>query len=127
MAKVLFLDDDRERQKVFKREMIGHNVIVVETPEEAFEVLDRHSRFDIASLDHDLFGQVFQPSDEKSGFAVCEYIDEMPDEDKPEKIICHSYNDEGVATMMALLVTAIAAPFNSDEYWMYFPRTRAVE
>lgn len=82
-----------------------------------------YSPFDIALLDHDLFGKIYQPSDDKSGFAVCEYIDnELEPDKRPKQVICHSYNPDGVAAMLAILSTqkGIAAPFDSDEYWGHF-------
>jgi hypothetical protein len=115
--RILFLDDDVSRTRKFQQRTIGHNTVCIETPEEAFNALDKYPKFDIASLDHDLFGKIFQPSDDKSGFAVCEHIDNMNADDRPERVICHSYNDQGVEAMTALLPTAIAAPFGSDAYW----------
>lgn len=124
--RILFLDDDKERTSKFKQATIGQVVYCVETPEEAKEALDRHSQFDVASLDHDLFGQIFQPSDEKSGFAVCEYIDDMEADARPKKVVCHSYNPDGVDAMVAMLrgsyhlEDVFAAPFGTDEYWQQF-------
>lgn len=123
---VLFLDDDKKRGSTFQRRMIGHNITFVETPEVAIEAL-KGKRFDIASLDHDLFGKVFQPSDEKSGFAVVEFIDKMDVEARPGKVICHSYNPAGVDAMMALLVTSgVAALFDSEEYWNHLPSNEVI-
>lgn len=117
--RILFLDDDKNRILRFREAMIGHIVTTVETPEEAFAALDSQERFDIASLDHDLYGKVYQPSDEKSGFAVCEHIDNMDADNRPIKVICHSYNEDGAAAMAALL-NGIIAPFDSEEYWRHF-------
>ena len=118
--KILFLDDDPNRTLQFKGRTLKHDVTTVETPEEAFEALDKHSRFDIASLDHDLFGKIYQPSDEKSGWAVANHIEEMENSKQPLKVICHSYNPDGVAAMTATLTNGIAEPFNSPEYWEHF-------
>lgn len=125
--RILFLDDDPNRTREFRRKMIGNSVTCVETPEQAIAALNTMGRFDIASLDHDLYGKVYQPSDENSGFAVCQHIRQMDDFALPFKVFCHSFNPDGVANMMTELehiwdkfVNFGAIPFGSDEYWKQF-------
>ncbi len=132
--KILFLDDDKQRIKHFRQEMIGHEVVCVETPEEAIDALLAGDIFGIVSLDHDLYGKVYQPSDDKSGFAVCQFLRTFSEEAMPTLVICHSYNPDGVKNMMAELeplidsagLTTKAAAFNSDEYWSHIPRMGVV-
>lgn len=126
--RILFLDDDRNRSNTFVNRMYDKAITtVVETPAEAKEALERHRRFDIVSLDHDLYGKIYQPSDENSGFEVCRFLYHALDVEKlPDKIICHSYNDEGVENMMRELeplydkVRCIAEKFASEAYWGCF-------
>jgi CheY-like chemotaxis protein len=126
--RLLFLDDDKSRTRRFKQALIGHSVVCVETPEEAINALQEQDRFGLISLDHDLFGKIYQPSDEKSGFAVCQFLRSWADNDKmPDQILCHSYNAGGVEKMMAelepLAVDSYAHPFDSDDYWSRMPIT----
>jgi CheY-like chemotaxis protein len=131
--KILILDDDKQRLKHFRQEMIGHEVVCVETPSEAIDALLTQKLFDVVSLDHDLYGKVYQPSDEKSGFAVCQFLRLFAETAIPNLIICHSYNADGVKNMMDELdplvadvgTTLRAELFASDEYWSLFPRTGA--
>lgn len=126
--KILFLDDDKNRVSRFKEVVPGHEIVFVETPEEANHALERRSRFDIVSLDHDLYGKVYQPSDEKSGFAVCQFLRKMSADALPLQVICHSYNEQGVLNMMVELeplldlgMNSYNAFFDSLDYWKYFP------
>lgn len=120
MARVLFLDDDLERHERFRSIVkdCGYDVAFVETPEQAKQALNL-DRFDIASLDHDLFGKVYQPSDERSGFAVAQYIGQMAI--RPRKVLCHSWNATGASKMLAVLRDAgchsYSHPFDTSEYW----------
>ena len=71
--KVLFLDDMEDRHRIFKDKSRSHDIYQAYTVEEAIELLEMHSPFDIAYLDHDL-GGVYLPSDEKSGYEVAKFI-----------------------------------------------------
>lgn len=123
--RILFLDDDPNRHQTFRYKTIGMDKTVVETPEEAFEALVRE-QFDIVSLDHDLEGKIYCPSDEKSGFAVCQFLNTMPSEILPNKVVLHSYNEEGVRNMRRELyelgrtIRVVTAPFDCDKFWEQF-------
>jgi len=79
----------------------------------------RHGELlDLASLDHDLSGGAYEPSDHRSGYAVARYIALMPPELRPRKIILHSRNDKGVANMAASLPMAQRVEFGTPEYWL---------
>ncbi len=114
---ILFLDDDETRHRFFQRNTIGHAVTAVRTAEEAKEAL-RTKQFDVVSLDHDLGGAVFCPSDEHSGWEVARFIaNDLAD--KP-RVIVHSFNPDGIAAMMGVLlkgkVDATQAAFGSMKY-----------
>lgn len=136
--RILFLDDDPKRRQRFRDQGIGsgHEVVYAETPDEATQALERRSRFDLVSLDHDLFGKIYQPSDEKSGFAVCQFLRKLDEEKLPDVILCHSYNEQGVANMMGelapliedpFMVNSYAIPFDSQEYWERLPFKKIIE
>jgi CheY-like chemotaxis protein len=101
--KVLFLDDDKGRLKKAEILFVNDELIKVETAEQAIEILEKNSPFDLVSLDHDLGGEMFCPSDEVSGFAVAKYISQMPKDKLPKKVVVHSFNPDGAQKMMDVL------------------------
>lgn len=119
--RILFLDDDKQRLQEFADRVGYHDITLVETPGQAMEALERGDPFDVVSLDHDLFGKVYQPSDIRSGYAVCEYLNWLPREKLPNKIICHSFNENGVKAMMEKLASFCdagkAERFGTEAYW----------
>lgn len=123
--RILFLDDDPNRLSAFEAHAMaqGHDLALVTTPEDAIGTL-RVAQYDIVSLDHDLYGKVYQPSDDKSGFAVCQFIATMPKQHRPKAVICHSFNEQGVKNMVAELDKChqenIAVRFGEDRYWNLF-------
>ena len=111
--KVLFLDDDSIRLKIARKYFIGHELYLAETAAQAINLLNTESPFDLVHLDHDLGGNVFVPSDEKSGYEVAKYIYLMTN--KPKKVVVHSFNLVGAEKMMNVLssvVSVIQQPFN---------------
>jgi CheY-like chemotaxis protein len=118
--KILFLDDDPIRTAKFMEKTVGHEVLTAETAQDAIALLDTHLDFDIASLDHDLGGEVFCESNEVSGYAVAQAIDEMPVEDQPLCIIVHSFNPAGAERMANKIPAAARIPFGSEHYWRAF-------
>lgn len=100
--KILFLDDDRKRISIARQFAIGHDFTAVETVNEAVSQLNQ-STFDIISLDHDLGGEVYCKSDEKSGYEVAKHVAALPVEKLPKKVIVHSFNPGGAENMMKAL------------------------
>lgn len=116
---VLFLDDDKQRTAHFLDRMLGKvsEITCVETPEEAIHALNTQ-KFDFVSLDHDLHGKVYQPSDENSGYWVAKHIAGM--DERPASIVCHTWNESGAEAMKeALDGLAVIAPFDSQAYWRF--------
>lgn len=111
--KILFLDDDDYRIKLFKTR---HFASIVKTSHSAKFALSCCDPFDIASLDHDLGGE-YLPSDENSGYGVAKYISTM--KDPPKKIIIHSFNQVGASNMYYAMkgLNVYIAKFNSEYYW----------
>lgn len=96
--KVLFLDDMPHRHESFDEHFgDGSNDIThVETVEESINKLES-CVYDAIFLDHDLGGTYYAPSDDKSGYAVAEWIANNV-KHKPI-IIIHSMNPAGSIRM----------------------------
>ena len=109
---ILILEDDHERHKQFKQNLIGALVNIAETVEEAKEFLTKNGTgyYDLLFLDHDLGGLTMQPSGPNTGFEVAQWLSQNQ-EYKPESILLHSLNEEGRKNMKSLLPEAIEAPF----------------
>lgn len=97
--KVLFLDDNLQRRITAKSFFSDCHIVIVETAEQAIEAIDKHSPFDVVYLDHDLGGQVFVPSDEKSGFSVAQHLAKLNKKKLPTKVVIHSFNPVGAKKM----------------------------
>jgi hypothetical protein len=112
--KILFLDDQDNRHKIFIGSHKSHDIISAYTADEAIEFIRNQSPFDLVSLDHDL-GGVYLPSDENSGYAVAEYIAGMDKEKLPGEIVVHSWNESGAEKMIKKLgesgIDALYRPF----------------
>ena len=112
--KVLFLDDDLNRHRLFK-EHFGDEckeISFVETSKEAIEALS-YCDYDSIFLDHDLGGEYFTESTEQSGWGVAKWI---ADNIKYKPIIIiHSLNPAGAIRMYHTLKDAefnpILSPF----------------
>ncbi len=101
--KVLFLDDDKDRMKEAEIKFVEDELTKVETVEQAIEMLEQNSPYDLVSLDHDLGGEIFCPSDEVSGFAVAKFISQMTKDKLHERVVVHSFNPDGARNMMDVL------------------------
>jgi len=108
--RILVLDNDRARLKLFKQKLIGNVVDCVETASEAIELL-KNNIYDQVSLDHDLTEQVFQPSGPGTGFEVAQWIVDHKDR-KPKKIVIHSLNNIGAQNILSILPEADYIPGN---------------
>lgn len=112
--KVLFLDDDLNRHRMFKENFgdESNDIVYVETAKEAIEAL-QYQDFDSIFLDHDLGGEYYQPSVEGTGWEVAKYIAENLTY-KPI-IIIHSMNSAGGIRMYHVLADAgfksVLSPF----------------
>jgi CheY-like chemotaxis protein len=106
--KILVLDNEKARLKLFKQKLIGNVVDCAKTAAEAIELL-KNNDYDLVSLDHDLTGQVFQPSGPGTGFEVAQWLVEHIDR-KPKRIIIHSFNIAGAQNILAILPEAEYIP-----------------
>jgi len=99
--KILFLDDDHNRIDIVKKRWgTNHELSIAETAAEAIALLKK-IKFDLASLDHDLGGKVYQQSGENTGYEVAQFIAKM--KEPPPIVIVHSWNYHGAQNMLAEL------------------------
>jgi CheY-like chemotaxis protein len=128
--KILFLDDDSIRIRQARIDFAKDELSVAETAEQAINLLEKYSPFDTVTLDHDLGGKIYCPSDEMSGFAVAEYISKMHKEKLPKQVIVHSFNPDGAAKMTKVMhgiVPVIIKPFQMNKNLTFIPYEYAAD
>ena len=106
--KILILDDDSNRHLCFKTSLENHELTHVYTVEECVKSLETE-QFDVAFLDHDLSGKVYQTPGPDTGYAVAEWMRDNP-ERRPPKVIVHSLNAEARCLMVKTIPGAIECP-----------------
>lgn len=100
---ILFLDDDKDRQKAFKKKI--SNACIVSNVQECIDALSSGEEWDIVFLDHDLEGETFVDSERKDcGMEVARWIKEK----QPfiRQIIVHTLNTQAGEAMTQFLVDA---------------------
>jgi hypothetical protein len=118
--KILFFDDDELRHVQFKR-LVKHNYhaefFYAYDVKQAKKMLSEQY-FSVVSLDHDMSGQIYQPSGEGTGYEVAEFIATL--DTKPNIAIVHSFNEKGAPLMVDVLQKAKIntewIPFNCADY-----------
>ncbi len=122
--KLLFLDDDEYRIKIFREKMVGsgYEIYITKTVSETLAQLT-HQSFDLVSLDHDLGGEQMVASHSNTGHEVAKFIATMTD--PPKLIIVHSFNPVGAANMKKAMkfLNVKVVPFNRDYYWSLLSAT----
>jgi len=106
--RVLVLEDNKARQAKFKRGLIGHECLLVDTARDAIKALQEQT-YDAIFLDHDLYQQAYVPSGPGTGYEVAEWLASNR-EHMPARVYVHSYNDRGRAKMLEVLPDAVAVP-----------------
>jgi len=118
--RVLFLDDNLTRCAFAVVFFANDDLYVAHTVKQAIRLLDRYKRFDLVCLDHDLGGNAFAPSDEKSGCEVAKHILKLRAK-IPAEIIIHSGNIWGAKRMEDILhdqgIVSRRIPFSQWERW----------
>ena len=111
--KILVLEDNKERIKIFRdrMEMDGVSLMVCDEVEACITALENVD-YDYLFLDHDLGGHVYVESDgdEKTGWHVAKWLSEHTDR-MPENVIVHSLNESGRKNIISLLPDASDIPF----------------
>lgn len=105
--RVLVLEDNKDRRRIFKRSLLGHDGAIVETAQDAIEALEAET-WDILFLDHDLADQAYMPSGPGTGYEVAEWLSRNR-ERLPARVYIHSYNEKGRAKMLEVLPEAVVA------------------
>jgi CheY-like chemotaxis protein len=103
--RIFILEDDHERIKTFRRKLIGHEIVVAETAQEAINALGTHkdamtraSRFDLIFLDHDLGGeQMVSTAGRNTGSEVVRWM--VTEMGKCPSVIVHSLNTPAALEM----------------------------
>ena len=112
---IFILEDNEERIKSFKATYHDCDLTITTTAQEAINVLDRISLlvFDLITLDHDLGGEVYCQSDEKSGYQVAKFLSARM---IPCPVIIHSWNPVGAKNMLRALPEACIIPFDNKRH-----------
>lgn len=107
--RILVVEDNPERIKKFKRELIGQDVDYEEDAESAIRLVQT-VKYDLIFLDHDLGGLAYVPSnDPNTGYQVAKAIKNT--ENESAYVIIHSCNSVGAQAIKYELPKAILAPF----------------
>lgn len=106
--KILVLDDQESRLIIFRRKLIGHDVVCVKTASDAISNFSEYD-FDCVFLDHDLGDKVMEISGPGTGYEVAEWLRDHPDR-RPQQIIVHSFNPVGAKNMTSILPGSIYKP-----------------
>ena len=99
--KILILEDNTERIKLFKKNLIGHDVKTTEFVDECKQYLTEY-KFDFIFLDHDLGGKTFVESggSEPTGYDIASWIvTDLKEENYPIAVLIHSLNPYGAQKM----------------------------
>lgn len=105
--RIFVLEDNPERNKKFRRELIGNEVVIVEDVSSAKSQIN--IKFDLLFLDHDLGGQEMVPSGDDTGYEVAKILSQSINRDTP--VVIHSCNHAGARAMQFCLPQAKLIPF----------------
>ena len=101
-AKVLILEDSKERQEQFKKNFKDADITIVEHKAEAVAAL-LSQKWDYMFLDHDLGGKAYvNVEEEDSGSGVARWLKDHP-QSMPSHIFVHSVNEAGAKNIISLI------------------------
>ncbi len=103
--KILILEDSIERIKYFRIKFKDDILLITKSTKQAISWLNG-IEFDAIYLDHDLGDEVFQKSEEGTGYEVAVWMEQNPSK-QPPKIVLHSMNWVGVNNMKKALPNAV--------------------
>lgn len=101
VLRILVLEDDEKRIKIFQRLAISATVHFVTNPEQAKAYLSEYE-YDRIYLDHDLLPHHYgnkRPPDNETGYAVAEFLSRRPELSRDADIVLHSLSESGVDRM----------------------------
>jgi CheY-like chemotaxis protein len=106
---ILILEDNKNRNIIFRRNLIGHAVTITDDVRE----LKNHllsQEWDVLFLDHDLGGEVYVDSGrEDTGCEAARWLHNNPNR-VPEIIFIHSLNENGSKEIKKLVPSAVYSP-----------------
>jgi hypothetical protein len=123
-VKILVLDDNPERLRIFGEWFREHEVILTNCYGDCVQALISDSPFDLVHLDHDLndFGKKSKMAgmygeNELTGADVAWYITvELAEAKWPRKVIIHSWNPDGARNMLNLLRDRTSIPTTYEPF-----------
>lgn len=106
---IFILEDDPNRMKIFRRNLIGHTIFHAEHVEDGKKILSSE-KVDYIFLDHDLGGKVYVDSSEPdTGYQMAKWIAE--NDIKYQRLIVHSLNGPGAKNIKGVIFDAEIIPF----------------
>ncbi len=102
---IFLLDDDPRRHRWFKKRFAKDSLDIAETVAEAKEILGENV-YDAVFLDHDLLPEHYEstePDDEKTGYAIAQWLAENPKVQPAATIIIHTRNADAAIRMVEKL------------------------
>lgn len=110
--RILTLDDMDTRHYAFRRWFAGFDLVETYTAKEAINELKKGNVFDLVMLDHDLAYEHYEDQDISldfdgemgTGMEVARFISTMSEEQRPKRVVVHSWN-RGAAWRMGQVLT----------------------
>ncbi len=115
--KILFLDDAKERVKLFKQNYIGYDYTIAMSYVEAIKAL-KENYYDVVFLDHDLVPESYagvESPDIKTGLDVAKFI--LTLDKLPHEVIVHSLNPVGAKNIALTLKPKILNVYIQPFAW----------
>lgn len=113
--RIFILEDSHDRIDTFMRKLNNHEVVVLETAEDAIRWLEGDYGFDIIFLDHDLGGQPSEYCDVNGTNTGSEVVRWMQKNKPFCPVIVHSLNEPAARSMMTNMedvgITCYRIPF----------------
>lgn len=112
--RVLVLDDEETRHRVFRRNLIGHEKVTHVRSYDEFVaayvtvIAKNEPKYDVVYFDHDLVAEHYTgaKTTAKTGFDAAKYVAALDPELRPNLAIVHSMNDTGSLRICQALLDA---------------------
>jgi CheY-like chemotaxis protein len=102
MGRILIVEDDETRCVWFQEKFARHEIDLTCDVAQAFEWLAARD-YEIILLDHDLVEEHYfsdEPDDERTGYAVANWLAAHPERHRKALIVIHSLNYSGAQRML---------------------------
>ena len=102
MGRILIVEDDETRCAWFEEKFSGHEIDLTCDVAQAFEWLAGRD-YEVILLDHDLVEEHYfsdEPDDERTGYAVANWLATHPERHREALIVIHSLNYSGAQRML---------------------------